>query len=156
MIFVDGDAVGMIEYAPVEASVYPVTGPDIWGMNCIWVLRRAAGHRYGTALIDRMRETVGDAGGVATIALEGHYSPWLRLPQMEHLGFRSIDSKRMRHKAKQRDICFKVHLMWMPLRPESEPPEMDWERMLQGVDFCIAHPLYRAESLGLDEPFEPC
>jgi hypothetical protein len=46
--------------------------------------------------------------------------------------------------------------MWMPLGENSEPPVMDWGEMLRGVDFCIAHPLYRAERLGLEVIFEEC
>jgi hypothetical protein len=103
-----------------------------------------------------MKEKIIKARSVATIALEGHYSPWFKLPQIERLGFRSIDSRRMRHRAKHRDVCFGVHLMWMPLDHGAETPEMAWEKMFQGVDFCIAHPLYRAERLSLVEPFEPC
>ena len=156
MLFIDGDAIGMLEYAPVEASVYPILGRKLWVLNCLWVLRRAAGHKYGLTLMNRMKHVVEDAEGIATIALEGHYSPWFRLPHMEYLGFESIDSRRMRHKAKHHEVCFRIHLMWMPLCSEAELPEMDWEKLLNGVDFCIAHPLYRAESLGLKEPFEPC
>jgi len=46
--------------------------------------------------------------------------------------------------------------MWTPLRAGAHPPEMDWGKMLRGVDFCLAHPLYRAESWSLDIVYEPC
>jgi GNAT superfamily N-acetyltransferase len=156
VLFLDGAAVGMIEYAPVGASGYPISGEGVWVMNCVWVLRRAKGHRLGRMLMGRMLEAAEGASGFATIALEGHHSPWLRLPQMEYLGFRSIDSMRMRHRVKWPEVCFRTHLMWMPLGEGSEPPVMDWGEMLRGVDFCIAHPLYRAERLGLEAAFEEC
>ena len=44
----------------------------------------------------------------------------------------------------------------MPLRGDALPPVMDWKAMLRGVDFCIAHPLYRAERIGLEEIYEEC
>lgn len=156
ILLFDGDVVGQIEYAPAEASGYPIRGDGIWVMNCIWVLRRAGGRGLGRRLIERMLGVIGDASGVATIALEGHHSPWLKLEHMEYLGFRTLGFRRMRHRLKRREICFRVHLMWMPLRSRSAKPEMDWGEMLRGVDFCLAHPLYRAESWGLDVVYEPC
>ena len=156
ILFMDGDAVGQIEYAPAEASAYPISGHEVYVMNCIWVLRRAKNHGFGRMLMKGMVNKICNAAGIATIALEGHPSPWLRLPHMEYLGFRSLDSARMRHKVKHRDVCFRTHLMWMPLRANAEPPEMDWKALLRGVDFCIAHPLYRAERLGLEEIYEEC
>ena len=156
VLFVDDDAVGMIEYAPASASAYPISGTGVWVMNCIWVLRRAKGHRYGKALMSHLIDSVEEADGLATIALEGHPSPWLRLWQMEYLGFRSIDSRTMRHRVKRPETCFKTHLMWMPLAEDAAPPKMDWEEMLKGVEFCIAHPLYRAERLKLEKVFEFC
>ena len=156
ILFVDRDAVGQIEFAPAEVSFYPISGDGVCVMNCVWVRERAKGHRYGKMLVRRMIEASVDVAGFATVALEGHYSKWLRLWQMEYLGFCSIDSKMMRHKVKRRDICFRVHLMWMPLKEGAEPPVMDWKGMLRGVDFCIGHPLYRADRLGLEEVYEMC
>lgn len=46
--------------------------------------------------------------------------------------------------------------MWMPLREGAGEPTMDWERLSRGVDFCIAHPLYRAERLGQENALEIC
>jgi len=156
VLLVGGDAVGMIEYAPAPVSAYPISGKGISVMNCIWVLRRAKGHGFGKLLMRRMLDSVPNSTVIATIALVGHPSPWLKLPQIEYLGFRSIDSRRMRHKVKRPEICFETHLMWMPLVEGSDPPEMDWDTMMRGVDFCIAHPLYRAERLGLEVVFEEC
>jgi len=156
ILFMNGDAVGQIEYASAAVSAYPISGDDVYVMNCIWVLRKAKGHRFGQMLMESMIEDVGDAAGIATVALDGHPSPWLKLSHMEYLGFRPLESIKIRHKTKHRDVCFKVYLMWMPLRGGAEPPVMDWKAMLRGVDFCIAHPLYRVERLGLEEIYEKC
>lgn len=156
VLFMDGDPVGMIEYAPAEASPYPIDGEGVVVMSCIWVLKRAAGRGFGKTLLKVMLEEARDAAGFASIALDGHPSPWFRLSQMECLGFTSIDSRRMRHRVKKPDQCFEVHLIWMPLNGEAHEPEMRWREMLKGVDYCIGHPLYHAESHGLVEPLEFC
>jgi len=57
---------------------------------------------------------------------------------------------------KKPEKCFEVHLVWMPVSVDAPEPEMDWREMLKGVDYCIGHPLYRAESWGLEEPLEFC
>ncbi|MFQ6074758.1 MAG: hypothetical protein ACE5Z5_01305 [Candidatus Bathyarchaeia archaeon] len=98
LLFLDGDVVGQIEYAPAEASGYPIMGVDIVVMNCIWVLRRAKGHRLGGRLLAAMMEGEKDAGGFATIALEDHWSPWMKKEHMEKLGFRALDSVEVTHK----------------------------------------------------------
>lgn len=100
VLLMDGDAVGIIEYAPAPVSAYPISGPGAWAMNCIWVLRRAKGLRFGKMLVGRMIGAAKEANGFATVALEGHWSPWLRLNEMEYLGYRSIDSRLMRHRVK--------------------------------------------------------
>ena len=41
LLLFNGDAVGTIEYAPSEASYYPVMVDKVIVMNCIWVLRKA-------------------------------------------------------------------------------------------------------------------
>ncbi len=156
VLFMDGDPVGMIEYVPAEASPYPIDGDGVVVMSCIWVLKRAAGRGLGKTLLKVMLEEARDAVGFASIALDGHPSPWFSLSQLERLGFTSIDSRRMRHRVKKPEQCFEVHLIWMPLNCEAPEPEMRWRDMLKGVDYCIGHPLYRAESHGLVEPLEFC
>ncbi|MCK4424574.1 hypothetical protein KAU93_02725, partial [Candidatus Bathyarchaeota archaeon] len=47
LLIFNGKILGQIEYAPAEASYYPVTGENIIAMNCIWVLRKAKGHNLG-------------------------------------------------------------------------------------------------------------
>ena len=156
VLFMDEEAVGMIEFAPPDASPYPIEGEGVVVISCVWVLRRAEGRGFGKMLLEGMLEDARDAAGFACIALDGHPSPWLRLSHMERLGFTSIDSRRMRHRVKKPEQCFEVHLMWMPVSGDAPEPEMRWPEMLKGVDYCIGHPLYRAESHGLVEPLEFC
>ena len=152
-----GDVVGQIEYAPAEASGLPISGEDITVMNCIWVLRRAKGYHFGRLLMSYMMESEPQATGFATLALEGHTSPWLRKEQMEYLGFKPVDSVRMRHKTKRSDVCFETHLMWLPRLLEAKPPSWDKDKLLEGVSFCMAHPLYHPETLKtMKQIYERC
>ena len=41
MLFFNRVAVGQIEYAPAEASGYPICDGNVVVLNCIWVLRKA-------------------------------------------------------------------------------------------------------------------
>lgn len=54
----------------------------------------------------------------------------------------------LKHKAKHTDRCFKIYLMRLPMNEKSSPPKWDKHTLLEGVGFCLAHPLYNAESLG--------
>ena len=151
------DVVGQIEYAPAEASGLPISGEDIIVMNCIWILRRAKGHHFGRLLMNYMMESEPQAAGFATLALEGHLSPWLRKGHMEYLGFKPIDSVRMRHKTKRSDVCFETYLMWLPRLVEAKPPSWDKDKLLEGVSFCMAHPLYHPENLKtMKQIYERC
>ena len=143
LLIFDGEVVGQIEYVPAEASEYPIFGDNIVVMHCIWVLRKAKDHRLGTLLMNSMIESEKEAAGFATIALENHWSPWLRREDMERLGFTSIDSIHVKHKEKHREEPFRIHLMWMPASEDARPPGWDKLKLLEGVDFCLAHPLYR-------------
>ena len=147
ILFYDCDAVGQIEYGPLEASYYPIRGRNIIVMNCIWVLRKAKGHRFGTRLMREMMEDEKDAAGFATIGLEGHWGPWLKVDQLKKLGFKSIDVFRVSHLTKHVGEPFTVHLMWLPRRSDAEQPTWDKRKLLEGVRWCIAHPLYHAEKV---------
>jgi len=46
ILIYEGKVVGTIEYAPAEASGYPITGDNVIVMNCVWVLRKAKGHNF--------------------------------------------------------------------------------------------------------------
>jgi len=141
-----GDVVGTVEYAPPEGSAYSIKGKDIIVINCIWVLRRAKGHRFGARLLEEMMKTEPSAAAFVTLGLEGHWSPWLRRDQLEKLGFKSIDSLRVSHKTKHVSEPFTVHLMWLPRRGDAKPPTWDKRKILEGVSFCMAHPLYHPQT----------
>lgn len=151
ILFFDGKPVGQIEYVSVDASPYPIFGKGIIVMNCIWVLRKAKGHNFGRLLFNEMLKSEKDATGIATIALENHWSPWFKKEHMELFGFRVVDMIRVRHKRKHTDRCFKIYLMWLPLKGRKTIPQWDKEKMLMGFDFCMAHPLYRPKFMKRDE-----
>lgn len=102
-----------------------------------------------------MREDYSNAGGFTTIGLEGHWSPWLKVEHLTMLGFKSIKAIAVRHKFKHIGKCSKIHLMWMPQR-DVKPPDWDVNKVLDGVSFCMAHPLYRAEKYGEEKLMELC
>ena len=147
VLLLEGRAVGQIEYAPYEASGYPIVGEDLVVMNCIWVLRRAKGHGFGKLLIKEMTEGEEDASSFATIGLEGHWSPWLKREHMELLGFKPIDSITVTHRTKHPGEVFRVYLMWLKKKRTAEPPRWDVRKLLEGVTFCLAYPLYHPETL---------
>ncbi|NHI84119.1 MAG: hypothetical protein EAX81_07435 [Candidatus Thorarchaeota archaeon] len=146
LLIYKSEIIGTIEYSPSEISYYPIKGKDIVVMNCIWVLRKAKGHNFGRMLIKDMLEREKEASGFSTIGLTGHWSPWFRKEQMEHLGFKSLDSMSVVHMTKHRDRPFSIHLMWMPIAEDAVPPSWDQGRLLEGITACIAHPLYHPQS----------
>jgi len=141
-----GEPVGTIEYAPPEAAGYPIVGKGIIVVNCIWVLRRAKGHGFGRLLIRAMMDECKDATGFATVGLRGCWSPWFKVEQLERLGFRSVDSVEVRHKTKHADSLFAICLMWLPRRENAKPPRWDKSKILEGVRWCMAHPLYHPQT----------
>lgn len=156
LLILNHDVVGQIEYAPAEVSGYHIEGEDIIVMNCLWVLRRAGGHDFGKRLIRDMIESEKDASGFATIALENHWTNWFQKHQMEKLGFKSVDSVEVVHKVKHVGQRFRIHLMWLPTSRGRKEPKWDTAKLLKGVDFCAAHPLYHPESLKLKEILKRC
>jgi len=156
LLILDSEVVGQIEYAPAEASYYPITGEKAIVMNCIWVLRKAKGHNLGNQLMTDMMKSEEKAAGFAAIGLEGHWSGWLMKEHMEKLGFKSTDSLEVKHKLKHKGECFKIHLMWLPKTANANPPKWDRTKLLEGVDSCTAHPLYHPQSLESKEILEKC
>jgi len=146
LLIFDGDIVGQIEYAPAEASYYPIMGDNIMVMNCIWVLRRAEGHNFGKHLVENMIKSEKDATCFATMALENHWSPWFKKWQVEKLGFRPLDSIDVVHKTKYKGRVFSIYLMWMSTIENAKPPTWNKEKLLEGITACIAHPLYHAQT----------
>lgn len=156
LLILNRDVVGTIEYAPTEGSGFPIAGDNVIVMNCIWVLRRAKGHNFGKRLLANMMESEKRAVGFATVALENHWSPWMRKGQMEWLGFKSVESVRVRHKVKYEGRCFTICLMWLPVKKGTVSPSWNKDRLLEGVDFCMAHPLYHPQKIRLTKIFEKC
>jgi len=156
LLVLNGKVVGQIEYAPAEVSGYPIKGDNVIVMNCIWVLSKARGHNLGKQLLTSMMKSEKKAVGFATIALENHWSPWLRKEQMEKLGFRSLDSVEVTHRTKHTGQSFNIHLMWLSTTKNANPPTWDESKLLRGVDFCLAHPLYRSERTKLEKILERC
>jgi len=154
LLIFDGKVVGQIEYAPVEVSGYPIGGENVIVMNCIWVLRRAKGHNFGKRLFVDMMKSEKNACGFATIALESHWSPWLKKEQMERLGFEPIDSIKLMHKIKHKGQRFEIYLMWLATIKNASLPTWDKPKLLEGIDFCLAHPLYHPEKPKLKEILE--
>jgi len=152
----DENIIGQIEYAPAEVSGLPINDNKIIIMHCIWVLRKAKGHKFGRLLLNDMIESENKIHGFATIALEGHWSPWMKKDQMEKLGFKTIDSFKVRHKTKYRDQCFTIHLMWLPTTKDAKPPTWNKTELLRGLGFCKDHPLYHPMNLKSKEIFEEC
>lgn len=145
ILIYNNEIVGQIEYSPSVVSYYPIMGENLIVMNCIWVLRRVKGHDFGKKLTASMIESENKASGFATIALENHWSPWFRKDQIEKLGFKVLDSMKVTHKAKHRTEVFSIHLMWMSHTKDARPPIWNKEKLLGGITFCTAHPLYHSQ-----------
>ena len=146
LLIFKGEVVGQIEYSPSEFSYYPITGENVIVMNCIWVLRRAKDHNFGKLLVEDMIKSEKDASCFATVALENHWSPWFRRWQMEKLGFKPLESLNVMHKTKYKGRIFTIHLMWMPATANAKPPKWRKQKLLEGMTFCIAHPLYHPQT----------
>jgi len=101
-----------------------------------------------------MMKSEKNACGFATIALESHWSPWLKKEQMEKLGFEPIDSIKLMHKIKHKGQRFEIYLMWLATIKNASLPTWDKPKLLEGIDFCLAHPLYHPEKPKLKEILE--
>ncbi len=156
LLIFDGKIVGQIEYAPADVCGYPITGDDTIVMNCIWVLRKAGGHNLGKHLLADMMESQKNAVGFATISLENHWSPWFKRWQMEKIGFEPVDSIEVVHKTKHKGERFRIYLMWLSKTKTVKPPTWNKSKLLEGVDFCLAHPLYHPQKPKLREILEKC
>jgi len=156
LLIFNREVVGQIEYSQARASGYPIVGDNIVVMNCIWVLRKAKGHNLGKQLLKAMMKSEKKAACFATIALEKHWSGWMKKEHMERLGFSSLDSIEVKHKTKHTQQCFKMHLMWLPKTKNASQPTWNKSKLLEGVDFCLAHPLYHPEKPQLKRIFKTC
>lgn len=69
----DGRSVGFVEYAPGEVAWRAVNAPGYLVIHCLWVVGRAKGKGYGTALLQRVEARARDLGsaGVAMVTSTG-------------------------------------------------------------------------------------
>ena len=144
-----------MSFVLTDSSINPIDGEHLVVLHCFWVLRKAKGHRLGVLLIDAMRKDFPSANGFATIGLEQHWSPWLKKTHMERYDFVTIDSLSVSHKIKHTNECFIIHLMWRAQKTYDKPT-WDKSKLLQGIDFCMAHPLYHPQHLDIEEILQPC
>ncbi len=156
ILILNGKMVGQIEYAPIEASGYPISGEKMVVLHCLWVLRKAKGHRLGQRLIDTMIHDNLDTKAFVTIGLTNHWSPWLKKEHMELYDFTSIESIKVSHKTKHIGECFTIHLMWHPTPSANKRPSWNPTKLLEGVTFCMAHPLYHPQYQKMKEILQPC
>jgi len=145
LLLLNEQVVGQIEYSPATVSYYPIIGDNVTVLNCIWVLKKAAGHDFGKRLMDDMMKSEKEASGFATIALENHWSPWFKKDQIEKLGFKPLDSITVAHKTKRKQ-AFKIYLMWRPNAKDAKPPIWNKQKLLEGTTSCTAHPLYHPQT----------
>ncbi len=95
-LLADGLVVGMLEYLPIEETLYPVEGRGYFFVDCIWVLPPFTGSGVGRALMEGVirRARVAE-GGVATIAWRGANpaDDWPYMPEdfFRAFGFEVVD-----------------------------------------------------------------
>lgn len=65
---------------------------------------------------------------------------------MEKLGFKPLDSIRVAHKIKHIERVFRIYLKWMQTAKNAKPSTWNKQKVLEGVTFCIAHPLYHPQT----------
>jgi GNAT superfamily N-acetyltransferase len=71
-LLADGLAVGILEYQPIEETLYPVKGRGYFFVDCIWVLPPFTGSGVGRALMEGIvRRARVVESGIATIAWKG-------------------------------------------------------------------------------------
>jgi hypothetical protein len=153
LLLLNDQVVGQIEYSPATVSYYPIIGDNVIVLNCIWILRKAAGHGFGKLLLEDMKASQKEALGFATVALENHWSPWFKKEQIEKLGFKPLDSICVAHKTKHKPP-FKIYLMWRPNTNNAKPPTWNKQKLLEGITSCTAHPLYHPQTYAPKQIFQ--
>jgi GNAT superfamily N-acetyltransferase len=63
--------VGLIEYTPIEKTIFPVRGENLAFIHCIWVITPFWRKGVGQALMESFMEKTSHLSGVAVIAYEG-------------------------------------------------------------------------------------
>jgi hypothetical protein len=93
---------------------------------------KSKGTPFGKQLINDMITNEKDASGFATVALENHWSPWMKKDQMKRLGFRAIDDVKLRHKTEHTDQTITAYLMWLPKAQNAHPPKWNTKKTFGG------------------------
>ena len=89
-LLIDGLVVGILEYVPIEETLYPVEGRGYLFVDCLWVMPPYVGRGVGRALMDGVVRRARDSGsGVATVAWRG-VNPADDWPYMPAAFFRSF------------------------------------------------------------------
>ena len=111
-----GNAVGMIEYLPVEHSI--ADGHGLYYINCIWVHGHKQGvgdqrkHGYGTALLTAAEEDA-RALGAKGMAAHGISMPfWIPASYYKKMGYTVVDKDGM------------MRLLFKPFMSDAVPPVM--------------------------------
>ncbi len=73
IVYDEGRSVGFVEYAPGQLAWRAVTAPEYLVIHCIWVVGRAKGRGYGSALLNRVEAKGRELGcaGVASVTSNG-------------------------------------------------------------------------------------
>jgi GNAT superfamily N-acetyltransferase len=97
-LLADGLVVGLLEYVPIEETLYPVEGRGYLFVDCLWVMRPYVGRGVGRALMDGViRHARGNDSGVATVAWRGAdpAHDWSYMPAafFRSFGFDAVDEE---------------------------------------------------------------
>jgi GNAT superfamily N-acetyltransferase len=89
-VLIDGLVVGILEYVPIEETLYPVEGRGYLFVDCLWVMPPYVNRGVGRALMDGVvRRARGSGSGVVTVAWRGA-NPANDWPYMPAAFFRSF------------------------------------------------------------------
>jgi len=97
-LLADGLVVGLLEYVPIEETLYPVEGKGYLFVDCLWVMRPYVGRGVGRALMDGViRQARGSDSGIATVAWRGAdpADDWPYMPAafFSSFGFEAVDEE---------------------------------------------------------------
>jgi GNAT superfamily N-acetyltransferase len=125
--------VGLIEYAPIEKTIFPVKGENLAFIHCIWVITPFWRKGVGKALMESFIEYTSYLSGAAVISYEGE-SWWGFFDYMpkcffDKFGFKEVDRNRTSV------LMFKSYQKARP--PEFIPsqPVSDSDQKTQGIEF---------------------
>jgi len=87
--------IGLIEYVPIEKTIFPVKGENLAFIHCIWVITPFWSKGVGQALMESFMEKTSHLSGAAVISYEGE-SWWGFFDYMprwffDKFGFKEVD-----------------------------------------------------------------